>query len=270
MATPLVTCMKGLFLVFNFVFWLTGLALLVVGILTKFAFSYLMKLSTDVNFNLAPYIMIGCGVFIVLIGFVGCWAAVKEHSWALKIYMVVLIILFIVELAGSITGYVLRNKMKSGLKEGLQNAVKKYYTDKDLKEAIDKVQESYVKCCGVNTYKDYLSPVPTTVPTTATNTTGNSTTGNSTTTAPTTVVQRVPKSCCDKNAKKCYYDNLNNAPQGNMGIYKQGCYDELVSKAKKNLMIVGGVALGIAVFQILGVICAYILTKQFKETYEKM
>jgi len=251
MATqPLVTCMKGLFLVFNFVFWLTGLALLVVGILTKFAFSYLMKLSTDINFNLAPYIMIGCGVFIVLIGFVGCWAAVKEHSWALKIYMFVLVILFIIEIAGSITGYVLRNKMKSGLKDGLENAVKKYYTDKDLKEAMDKVQESYVKCCGVNSYKDYFAP--------ATNTTGNST------------VQKVPKSCCDKKAKKCHFDKLNNVAPADMGIYKQGCYDELVSKAKKNLMIVGGAALGIAVFQILGVICAYVLTKQFKDTYEKM
>ena len=45
----------------------------------------MLKLSSDINYNLAPYIMIGCGVFIVLIGFIGCWAAVKEHGWALKL-----------------------------------------------------------------------------------------------------------------------------------------------------------------------------------------
>lgn len=28
--------------------------------------------------------MIGCGVFIVLVGFMGCWASIKEHGWALK------------------------------------------------------------------------------------------------------------------------------------------------------------------------------------------
>ena len=58
--------------------------MLVLGILSKYAFSYLLKLSSDINYNLAPYIMIACGVFIVLVGFIGCWAALKEHGWALK------------------------------------------------------------------------------------------------------------------------------------------------------------------------------------------
>ena len=65
-------------------FQLTGLGLLVLGILSKYAFSYMLKLSTDINYNLAPYIMIACGVFIVLVGFIGCWAANKEHAWALR------------------------------------------------------------------------------------------------------------------------------------------------------------------------------------------
>ena len=64
---------------------LTGLALLVAGILAKFEYKYLLKLSSDINYNLAPYIMIGCGVFIFLMGLIGCWAAIKEHGWALKI-----------------------------------------------------------------------------------------------------------------------------------------------------------------------------------------
>lgn len=252
MATqPLVTCMKGLFLVFNFVFWVTGLGLLVVGILAKFAFSYMMKLSTGINYNLAPYIMIGCGVFIVLIGFMGCWAAVKEHGWALKLYMFVLIILILVEIGGAIAGYLLRGKVKSGLKDGMDDAVKNYYTDSDFKEAMDKVQESVIKCCGVTSYKDYLSND---------NSTTNSTTTN-----------RVPKSCCkNKDGTNCKYQNIDTENPESNGIYLQGCYDELLSKAKKSFLIVGGVAIGIAVFQILGVICAYVLTKQFKLSYEKM
>jgi len=39
--------------------------------------------------------MIACGVFIVIVGFIGCWAAVKEHGWALRlvrlIYMTMLL-----------------------------------------------------------------------------------------------------------------------------------------------------------------------------------
>jgi len=247
---PLVTCIKGLFLIFNFVFWLTGLGLLVVGILTKYAFNYLIKLSTDINYNLAPYIMIGCGVFIILIGFMGCWASIKEHGWALKLYMFVLVVLFLFEIGGAITGYVLRTKMSTGLEKGMNNAVKTYYTNEDSKSAMDQVQEKIVKCCGVISYKDYLNA-------TATNSTA----------------QQVPQSCCkNANGANCFYKDLSGHTEDEMGIYLNGCYDQLVSQAKSKFLIVGGVALGIALFQILGVICAYILTKQFKDgnKYEHM
>ena len=79
------TILKGLFLLFNFVFWALGLALLIVGILAKVQFEEIVKLATDINFNIAPYIMIGCGAFIILVGFMGCWGSVKEHGWALKV-----------------------------------------------------------------------------------------------------------------------------------------------------------------------------------------
>lgn len=249
---PLVTCMKGLFLIFNFVFWLTGLGLLIVGILTKYAFNYLIKLSTDINYNLAPYIMIGCGVFIILVGFLGCWASIKEHSWALKLYMFILIVLFLFEIGGAIAGYILRNKLSDGLQKGMRNAVDTYYNNDDSKSAMDQIQEKIIKCCGVESYTDYFHG----------NTTGNSTT------------KTVPSSCCiNTNYEGCYYKDLDKAPSvDKMGIYTNGCYEKLLTDAKKNFVIVGGVALGIAFFQLLGVACAYILTKQFKEVsrYETM
>ena len=64
-------------------FQLTGLALLIVGIWSKISLVKYMKLSTSIDYNLAPYIMIGCGSFIILVGILGCWACLKEHSWAL-------------------------------------------------------------------------------------------------------------------------------------------------------------------------------------------
>jgi len=244
---PLTTFMKGLFLIFNFVFWVTGLALLVIGILTKFSFGYIMKLSTEIDYDLAPYIIIGCGVFIVLIGFIGCWAAVKEHGWALKLYMFVLILLFICEIIGAISGYILRNQMTGGLKKGLENGVKNYKTNKDLKAGMDKVQEK-IKCCGVLSYNDYF---------------------NSTQSINSTAVNSVPKSCCiHPDGKDCDYKDVKVTPKG---IYTKGCYDTLLHHAQSNILIIAGVAAGIAVFQILGVICAFILTKQFREnSYEAM
>ena len=216
--------MKGLFFIFNAVFWLTGLALLIVGCLVKFRFGAFMKLSTDINFEVAPYIMIGCGVFIFLVGFCGFWAAWKEHGWALKIYMGILATLFVGELAGAITGYVMRNKMESGLKTGLQNAVRDYNDNRYIKEALDEIQTVF-KCCGCESSDDWLKYNAT----------------------------FIPKSCdCKVPASNC-----------KNGTITTGCFSKMKDVASENFLIVGGVALGIAVFQLLGIACAFVLTKQF-------
>jgi len=247
---------KGLFYLFNFIFWLTGLGLLVLGILSKYAFSYMLKLSTDINYNLAPYIMIACGVFIVLVGFIGCWGAIKEHGWALKLYMFVLVILVVVEFAGSIAGYVMRNKLSHGLESGMENAVAKYYEDAELKEAMDKIQSEVIKCCGVRGPQDYVFNA------------GNSTQDNSTQDNSTTITEyKVPKSCCQVEAG-CKFDQVITDINGS-GFYTHGCYNELLSKTKSNFLVVGGTALGIAIFQIFGILCAYSLTRQFNTLYNE-
>ena len=235
-AKSLVTCIQVLFMVFNFVFCLSGLALLVAGILVKTSFMSFIQLSTKIDYNLAPYIMIGCGVFIILIGICGCVASLKEQVWALKIYMAILLLLFLAEVAGAVAGYVMRNKMKEGLKEGLQRAIHNYANDTGIRDAVDKIQNEAFGCCGVTTYKDWFVD------------------GNNKT---------VPKSCCLPHGK-CLSDNLPKDIHA-AGIYTEGCYDKMLEVAMKNFKIVGGVALGIAVFQLLGVVCGYILTKAFFE-----
>lgn len=241
MATATTNCVKGLFLLFNLVFWLTGLALLVVGLLSKFWFGYMIRLSTDIDYNLAPYITIGVGVFIVLVGFAGCWGAMKEHSWALKMYMGILGILFVAEIVGVATGYFMQTKVKSGLKGGIENAVRGYYENEDSRDAMDQVQ-SKIKCCGVTTYKDYFNK----------------------TTNGTQLKESVPKSCCkDKDGKHCPYKDMRGL-KNVTEIYTDGCYDVLLHDVTKNLVIIAGVLGGIVVFQLLGAGSAYIVTKKIQ------
>jgi len=240
---PFVACLKILFYIFNFVFWLSGLALLVTGILVKTAFASFMKLSTHIDYNVAPYVMIGCGAFIVLVGFCGCWASVKEHPWALRFYMAVLTILFIAEVAGAIAGLIMKKKLQEGLKEGLENALKEYKTDKGIADAMDKIQHKGFGCCGATSYENWFKH------------------GFNNT---------VPKSCCKPDVK-CLSDDLPDDVT-TAGIYTTGCYDKMLDVAAKNFKIVGGVALGIAVFQLMGIACGYFLTKAFSDNnkYETM
>jgi len=232
-------CVQYMFMGFNFVFWITGLVLLTVGVLMKTAFADFMKLSTEIDYNTAPYIMVGCGCFIVLVGFCGCWASMKHIQWALRIYMGILGLLFVCELGGGIYGYVIRNKLSGGLTDGFTNGVT-HYNQSSYKTVIDKFQTTS-KCCGVNAYTDW-----------------NVTLGNN----------KVPKSCC-KDPKACAYDDLS---KGTSTIYTNGCVSVILEFVTNKLMIIGGVGVGIAVFQLLGVACAYCLVKIEKEEtpYENM
>lgn len=241
------TCMKTVFLLFNLIFWVTGFALLVVGILTKFWFSYIMKLSTDIDYDATPYIMIGCGVFIVLLGFIGAWGALKEHSWALKMYMFVLAVLFLAEVVGALTAYLLKNRFKEGVRKGLERAVGNYSTDLDSRNALDQIQ-SKLGCCGCNSYTDYF------------NTTWN-----------VNHTQAVPRSCCIVDDKTCGYKNLSGKAINETGIYVKGCYVTLRDDVEKNIVIIGGVVLGIIVFQLFGAGSAYMVSKKIQEPrYERV
>jgi len=247
--------LKGLFLLFNFVFWAMGLALLVVGVLAKVQFQYIVKLATDIDYNIAPYIMIGCGVFILLLGFMGCWGSIKEHGWALKLYMFVLIVLFVAEVVGAIAGYVLRGKLDKSLQNAFNNGIASYHTNKDIEDAVDMLQEQ-IGCCGANSFTDYFTPPPTK-------------SGNTTSPPP---QKGVPKSCClPASGAKCNYASVTaDMKPANATIYTKGCYPSLLAKTKENVLIIVGVSLGIAIFQVLGVVTAFKLTQRFKKNYEKM
>merc|ERR1711936_1030289 len=111
---------KVIFLVFNAVYLILGLTLLIVGILAKDEFSDVETLSTDMNYNTAAYIMIACGVFVLLIGVVGLWGAVASSGGAMKLYIVVLVVLFLLEIIGAIAAFVLRDKLSKSLKKAFQ------------------------------------------------------------------------------------------------------------------------------------------------------
>jgi len=233
---PKIQCTKVFFILFNLIFWLTGLALLVIGIWSKISLVKYMKLSTSIDYNLAPYIMIGCGAFIILVGILGCWAALREHSWALILYMIILLILFIAELAAGIGGYVLRNKLKKGLEDGMRKAMKNYGNDTEgsTKKAVDDIQSKVFHCCGADSYLDWTNG-----------------------SLPNWKANTVPKSCC-RNEKSCHFSAVKGHEKD---IYTQGCVGAMKTFFKDKFAIIGGTALGIAFFQLLGIICSYLLAR---------
>ncbi|XP_033760029.1 tetraspanin-7-like [Pecten maximus] len=241
MATgPAVTCMKTLLMVFNFLFWITGIVILALGIWTKVDLYKYMELSS-IYYRESPYVLIGVGAVIVLVGSLGCCCTIKGNSILLYMYAVFLVVVFIVELSAGAAGFVYQSKLESGFKEGLEKALHKYKVDTEITGAMDDLQ-SQLKCCGIHSYSDWVNRT-------------------------TTTDGKIPTSCCiDLN--KCSSEPL---PENVKDWFSKGCYSTVVDFMQSNMGLIGGVALGISFFQVFGALLSCCLARNInKAKYEQV
>ncbi|NWR94781.1 CD63 protein, partial [Furnarius figulus] len=224
-------CVKFLVFFFNFIFWVCGVALIAIGIYAQVALGKALVVSSGSSAG-TPVAIVVLGVIIFFISFFGCCGAWKES------YCMVTII-FLVEIAAAIAGYVFKDKVRSVLKDGLWEAMNKYGEDPALTETLDELQRDFT-CCGANNYTDWA----TIEPFRANNT--------------------VPRSCCRVNSTTC---NVRPSPET---VYEKGCLQSIEGWMKKNILVVAAVALGIAFFEILGIIFACCLMKGIRSGYEVM
>uniref|UniRef100_F6WHA2 Tetraspanin n=1 Tax=Ciona intestinalis TaxID=7719 RepID=F6WHA2_CIOIN len=214
--TPAVTCMKTLLAIFTLIFLVIGIALLVAGTYSKISLTSYNLLSTT-DFTSVPYVMIGVGAFIVVVGLAGCCATMKGNTCLLRTYAVCLGVVFLAEVVGALAVIISRNKINNGFEAGMQNAMKKYKTDGAYKTAVDNAQKT-LHCCGSNNYTDYY-------------------------TLPGWNPNTVPMSCCS-NLTYCKEHLVDN----------KGCPQLVFGVVNKNLGIVIGSMFGVAFFQLVGLI----------------
>jgi tetraspanin-7 len=225
-------CMKTLLMLFNFVFWLTGIAILAVGIWMVVELYKYMELSTEFSAS-APYVLIGTGALIILVGSLACCCTVKGQPVLLYIYGAFLMVIFLLEISAGISIYAYRDKLLDGFGKGLNQSLASYLTDQEKARDFDLMQTT-LQCCGNQGYDDwYTSPY-----------------------------ERVPTSCCKQEG--CNTEETD-------AIYVQGCFIKVVDFLKGNIGLVGGSAVGVAFFPLVGVILACCLAKNInKAKYEQM
>ncbi|XP_031597784.1 CD63 antigen [Oreochromis aureus] len=232
-------CVKYLVFFFNFIFWLCGLALIVVGIMVQVSLNKTLKI-TDPTASAAPIILIGVGVVIFFISFFGCCGAFKENYCMVTTFAVLLSLIVIVEIAAAIVGYVFRNKLSTIVHDSVTDMITNYNNStREFKEAVDNLQQN-LKCCGVNSSSDWK---------------GFSSEGNS-----------VPDSCCKNVTKGCGKGAMTDTSK----VYQQGCSASLESVLKNNILWVIVAAIVIAILQLLGIVFACCLMKGIRSGYEVM
>lgn len=232
-------CVKFLLFFFNFIFWLCGLALIVVGILVQVSLHNTFMIH-DATASGVPIVLIGVGVVIFFIAFFGCCGAWKENYCMITTFAILLSVIIIVEIAAAIAGYIFRNKISNVVQDSLTEMITKYNNSSaEFRKTVDKLQED-LKCCGVNSSSDWKNFKPN---------------GNS-----------VPDSCCVNVTINCGDKTMTDAAK----VHQEGCHDAVEALLKKNIQWVIVAALVIAFLQIMGIVFSCLLMRGIRSGYEVM
>lgn len=225
---------KILLFIFNLIFVILGIILIVSGILIH---------TSDQSFNVLAFdnvhpaflsvgtITIVLGIIVFIVAFTGCCGAIKESKFLLTIFIVLLCIILILELAGAIMAYVFRGSLEEEITNGLLASLDQYNSTaaEDTEEgrytqAWDKAQQEF-KCCGIMDKSDWQRN--NTFPT-----------------------NEYPDSCCKEQTTGC-----GKMPDAD-AIFADGCKMSIVGVLTGNLLFSGTVCIIILIAEILGIIFA--------------
>ncbi|XP_061584416.1 tetraspanin-2a [Cololabis saira] len=144
-------CVKYLLFVFNFIFWLAGLLVLAVGLWLRFDPDTVKLLTGDgapETFFIAVYILLGAGALMMVVGFFGCFGAMRESQCLLASFFVCLLIVFGAEITAGVFGFM--------NKELISEEIQKFYSssiadDNSNGTAIALIYHKTLNCCGGST-----------------------------------------------------------------------------------------------------------------------
>uniref|UniRef100_A0A8C3XGN0 Tetraspanin-33 n=1 Tax=Cyanoderma ruficeps TaxID=181631 RepID=A0A8C3XGN0_9PASS len=94
------------------------------------------------------------GVLTFLITFCGCVGSLRENICLLQLFSVCLTIIFLLQLAAGVLGFVFSDKARGKVSEIINGAIVHYRDDLDLQNLIDFGQKEF-SCCGGVSYKDW-------------------------------------------------------------------------------------------------------------------
>jgi len=230
-------CVRLLLFIFNFLFWALGIALLVVGIMSRSAAGSWKQLVEDSLVLNAANVLIASGVIVALIGFLGCCGALKKNKCMLISFAICIVLIFILQLAGGIYAYTKSDSLQKDFARGIDRMMDDYGGNTTAKvqftKAVDWFQTN-VKCCGVNGPKEWTAKSES---------------------------KQIPESCCIKASPGCS-SNIKN-------VYQKGCMDKGKEFVKKQIFKVGGVLIGIGVIQLLGIIFSCCLCRAIDADHGK-
>ncbi|XP_018112303.1 tetraspanin-33 isoform X1 [Xenopus laevis] len=239
-----------------YLFWVASGLMIAVGIYAKFCkeTTIVDSLTTD-----PALIVTAVGILMFAITFVGCMGALRDLHILLKIFAWMLLIVLILQFVAAVLGFMFSGMVLEKVSSVMTRAINRYREDLDLQNFIDYLQKKF-ECCGVSNYRDWSQ-----------NLYFYCSESN-----PSLEKCGVPYSCCIKEKGQkvintmCGYQtqNLMQWDADDM-IYVEGCLDKIVSWGRGNLLLLGGLAMGLIFLEIFVASLAVILIYQINFIMER-
>ncbi|XP_056426348.1 tetraspanin-16 isoform X2 [Hyla sarda] len=214
-----------------------GLVLVGLGLWTRYSTDSMVNTlgSQSVHFRNLSLFCIAAGTVMCILGFLGCFGALKKNRSLLLIFLLIMLLLFISEMVAAALLLGFTDVAESIVKDkGLQFLKESYYESNDkglVDEGLDSVMQKF-NCCGFFGYEDFV------------NSTFSMKTG-----------LKYPKPCCkDPELSVC-----NGLTTSDQVIYTKGCFLAILEQVKKNSMALGIAAAVITGWELSSIIIALML-----------
>lgn len=233
------SCVKYLLFAFNLVFVIFGILLLYAGFSTVAKIGDYERILVEAPNNVAISLII-VGFVIFLIAFLGCCGAIKENYCMLITFSAIILAILLIELVGAGLVLSFKNKLEKVTEDGIKKAIKDYkYNDtqhNSINVVLDDIQ-LHLECCGATEPADWRLN-------------DHFNQSNS-----------FPSSCCgNKNDTALCTDPKK--------LFSNGCVKKLDDEIKGSFGLLGGIAIAVAVIQLIGIIFACSLSRSIKKEYE--
>ncbi|XP_060851991.1 tetraspanin-9-like isoform X1 [Rhopalosiphum padi] len=228
-----INVVKYLLYIFNVIYGITGVALIVIGIIVIVD---LGRFSNYLNASIIapPILFIILGICIIISSIFGFYCINKQNFNLSIMFTLILLAVLVIEVLLSIMSSVSKENFNNDLRFSLKTSMGKYSFDETHRQSWSTVQRK-LECCGVDTPRDWSIIFPENL---------------------------VPVSCCQNLpvelgalCRNLFDERI---------IYQRGCYNGLNNRVKSRLTIIMYIALAFGLFQVVGIVLACFYTYLLK------
>ncbi|KAF7203472.1 tetraspanin-33-like, partial [Nothobranchius furzeri] len=155
-------------------------------------------------------------------------------------FLVILLVVFLLQVAAGVVGYVFTDMVMDRTEKLMREAVYRYREDQDLENAIDFIQKKF-QCCGIESYKDWSHNIY----------------FQCSDTNPSLEACGVPFSCCIHMRNQTVLNTMcgygmqqREKDAARKSIFTIGCFDKIIWWAKNNLLLVAGLTAGLLLLEV--------------------